>query len=128
MNMKTPLMRVSYVLQRILGRGRWHVGLGDSRVEEQWSASESVNDEEAGHDTEDLDAVDDDLQRVRHDPESARHQPTERDTHGDDEGVAETDEGEERGRVREDELHARDLLRDENTDRGEKFPSLDRVT
>lgn len=62
MNMKTPLMRVSYALHRVLSRGRWHVGLGDSRVEEQWPATESVDNEEAGYDTEHLDAVDDDLQ------------------------------------------------------------------
>jgi len=47
--------------------------------------------------------------------------------HGDDESIIQTDQGEESGSVREDELNTRDLLGDKDTGGSDQLSSLDRV-
>lgn len=78
----------------------------DTSVEEQRSSTESAHDEEGSDDTENLDTVDND---------------------SDDESVLETNEGEERSCVREDELDSGDLLRYKDTNSCDELSSFDRV-
>jgi len=48
-------------------------------------------------------------------------------THGDDESVVQTDQLEECGSIRENELNTRDLLRYKDTDGSDQLPSLNWV-